>query len=56
MIYLYIPLFRQYITGCVNTAAGTFVSNNLYSIAFNYVTMQGNSASVMVGESMEAQQ
>lgn len=56
VIYLYIPLFRQYITGCVNTAAGTFVSNNLYSIAFNYVTMQGNSASVMVGESMEAQQ
>ncbi len=48
VVYLYIPLFQQYIAGCVNSSAGTFVSNNLYSVAFNYVTMQGNSASVMV--------
>ena len=45
---VHIPLFQQYIAGCVNSSAGTFVSNNLYSVAFNYVTMQGNSASVMV--------
>lgn len=49
VIYLYIPLLQQYIAGCVNSSAGTFVSTNLYSVAFNYVTMQGNSASVMVG-------
>lgn len=56
MIYLYIPLFREYISGCVNSSVGTFVSSNLYSIAFNYVTMQGSSASVMVGESTATQQ
>lgn len=40
---LYVPLFADYRAGCVEkTQSGSFFSQNLYSIAFNYAADQGN--------------
>lgn len=48
IILIYIPLLQGYITGCVETSSGTFLTHNLYSLAYNYVTMQGDSAATIV--------
>lgn len=48
VVLLYLPLYQSYITGCVNSAVGTFLTKNTYSLAYNYITMQGDSAAVMV--------
>ncbi|KAK8792253.1 hypothetical protein WA171_002505 [Blastocystis sp. BT1] len=48
VILVYVPLLQGYITGCVETSSGTFLTQNLYSLAYNYVTMQGDSAATIV--------
>ena len=48
VVTLYIPIYTDYVTGCVNSATGTFLTKNTYSMAYNYITMQGDSAAVMV--------
>jgi len=40
---MYVPIYNQYIDGCVvGETNGTFISNNLYSIAYNYASEDGN--------------
>mmetsp|Transcript_29098 Transcript_29098/g.59526 ORF Transcript_29098/g.59526 Transcript_29098/m.59526 type:complete len:999 (-) Transcript_29098:133-3129(-) len=41
---VYIPLLESYKGGCVtgDTSNGTFVSNNLYSVSYNYAASDGN--------------
>ncbi|CAM9985513.1 unnamed protein product, partial [Choristocarpus tenellus] len=40
---VYVPLFRDYQAGCVeHTKTGTFFTQNLYSIAYNYAADEGN--------------
>jgi hypothetical protein len=48
MIYsAYIPLAEEYTTGCVNHGVnGTTLTNNLYSLAYNYASENGNDAAV----------
>jgi hypothetical protein len=42
---LYIPIFNAYTEGCVHrTTNGTFITKNLYSIAYNYASSDGNEA------------
>ena len=43
LVQLYIPIFEAYSDGCVHGIKnGTFVTNNLYSIAYNYASSDGN--------------
>jgi hypothetical protein len=40
---VYVPVLTAYKEGCVTGAAnGTFLSNNLYSVAYNYAAADGN--------------
>lgn len=48
ILFLYVPIVHNYVTGCVTSNQGTFVTHNLNSVALNYVTMQGDSARVIV--------
>ena len=48
VVLLYLPLYQSYVIGCVDSAMGTFLTKNTYSLAYNYITMQGDSAAVMV--------
>lgn len=42
---MYIPVYHSYIDGCVvGTANGTLLTNNLYSVAYNYAAQDGNDA------------
>jgi hypothetical protein len=45
----YIPLFKHYLGGCVATGApfahnGTMLTNNMYTVAYQYASESGNSA------------
>ena len=48
MALLYLPFLYSYMDGCVDSSKGTTLSQNLYSIAYNYVTQQGESAKSIV--------
>jgi len=40
---IYIPIYNTYVDGCVRgTTNGTFLTSNLYSIAYNYAAEDGN--------------
>eukprot|EP00735_Rhodelphis_limneticus_P003251 TRINITY_DN14706_c0_g1::TRINITY_DN14706_c0_g1_i1::g.21551::m.21551 TRINITY_DN14706_c0_g1::TRINITY_DN14706_c0_g1_i1::g.21551 ORF type:complete len:923 (+),score=242.06,YfhO/PF09586.5/0.00013,rve_3/PF13683.1/0.012 TRINITY_DN14706_c0_g1_i1:56-2770(+) len=39
---VYTPLFQEYIDGCVKSNNGTMLTENLYSIAYNYASEDGN--------------
>ena len=42
---IYTPLYEEYISGCLQGAEnGTFVTENLFSISYNYASQDGNSA------------
>ena len=40
---IYVPIYDQYVDGCVaGYTNGTFITNNLYSVAYNYASEDGN--------------
>jgi hypothetical protein len=40
---LYIPLYRSYISGCVDSGGnGTFITKNLFSVSFNHAYQDGS--------------
>ncbi|GMH99684.1 hypothetical protein TrVE_jg343 [Triparma verrucosa] len=42
---IYEPLYQEYISGCLQGGEnGTFVTENLFSISYNYASQDGNSA------------
>ena len=42
---IYIPLYNEYISGCVNAnGTGTFLTKNMYSMAYNFASRDGNKA------------
>jgi len=45
MSSVYVPIYDEYQSGCVNDGVnGTFVTSNIYSIAYNYASQDGNEA------------
>jgi len=43
MSSIYTPLYEEYSTGCVNHGEnGTFITNNLYSLAYNWASQDGD--------------
>jgi len=38
----YIPLYQQYVTGCVEGRDGTLLTNNSYSVTYNFASASGN--------------
>ena len=45
MSSIYVPLYEEYLGGCVNDGVnGTFVTGNIYSIAYNFASQDGNEA------------
>ena len=52
---IYIPIYEQYRAGCVtNTANGTFITENLYSIAYNYAAAEGDAKTYAVQNAHDA--
>ena len=46
MSSIYMPIYHEYIDGCVNHGPnGTFVTANMYSMTYNYASEDGNTAS-----------
>ncbi len=39
---LYVPLLQQYTSGCMRLGDGTFLTNNLYSFAYNHAYQDGS--------------
>ncbi|KAK1744421.1 hypothetical protein QTG54_004954 [Skeletonema marinoi] len=39
---LYVPLLQQYSSGCMRLGDGTFLTNNLYSFAYNHAYQDGS--------------
>ena len=42
VVALYVPLLRQYSSGCLRLGDGTFLTNNLYSFAYNHAYQDGS--------------
>lgn len=38
----YIPLYEQYVEGCVESRRGTLLTNNSYSVTYNFASSSGN--------------
>jgi len=38
----YIPLYDDYLNGCVHSTSGTFFTNNLYALCYNFASTDGN--------------
>lgn len=45
---LYIPLLSNYIDGCVHSDKGSFLSQNVNVLVVNYISLQGDSALLIV--------
>lgn len=42
-INIYLPIYHEYVNSCViGINNGTFLNNNIYSIAYNYASSNGN--------------